>query len=129
MIPVYDLAVDIDGTITQEDNYPSFGQPNKFVVAMLQYYHKQGRTICLYSCRLSYPNDYVQMSYYIALWCDNWNIPYDYIWIDKGKPFASNYLDDRNLTFPAFYQFDLWDDMEYKDPVFGEVFIQEDDSE
>ena len=45
------IAVDFDGVITKQDNYPSCEEINVEVISILQQLQKQGDKIILWTCR------------------------------------------------------------------------------
>ena len=45
------IAVDFDGTITEQNLYPDVGPFRKYAVSVLKALQHQGHTICLWTCR------------------------------------------------------------------------------
>ncbi|HQJ93142.1 MAG TPA: hypothetical protein PLI71_09740 [Clostridia bacterium] len=100
---IYDHAVDLDGTITAEDDYPNLGKPNKKAVQALRQARARGETICVYTCRLwrKIPTHQRQeQRAKIKHWLIENRIPFDAL---VGKMPANNYIDNRNLSISGLW--------------------------
>ncbi len=105
------LAVDFDGTITHDNNYPEKPEkPNERIVKALQYAKKIGYYIIIHSCRMTPPNDTEEQRELIFNFCIENDVPFDVIWDTPGKPIAFIYIDDRAMEpyYFAFCMLDGW---------------------
>jgi hydroxymethylpyrimidine pyrophosphatase-like HAD family hydrolase len=96
------LAVDFDGTITADNDFPNLGPVNKNCKEVLQRLHKWGCIIILWTCRGDhYLTDAVE-------YCREHQIPIDYVnencpevaFPAYPKIFANYYIDDLNIGGP-----------------------------
>jgi len=92
------LAVDLDGTLLQNEGHPVFGEPIPAVVAAVRQLKEEGWVIVVWTCR----GDTRELREYLAAQ----EIPFDHINENPGGPangspkiFADVYLDDRALRF------------------------------
>ncbi len=100
---IFNVAVDLDGTITKEDRFPLLGEPNPKIVKALREARAKGETILIYTCRLWREIPAAQrhqQKKQIAEWLTFHMIPFDGM---EGKAPANNYIDDRNLTINGFW--------------------------
>ena len=89
------IAIDFDGTITDDTPYPVCGNLRKEAVEYIQKLHKLGYTLVLWTARKG--------EYYTECICklQEWNI-YEYFSFEplinsNGKIYADFYIDDRSL--------------------------------
>lgn len=97
------IAVDFDGTITKEDNYPYIGEVREDAVRVMKRIKEEGGKIVIWTCRIG--NDALKVKRFLA---EN-KIPYDVFneafpemlaQFGDGNPrkvFADVYIDDRSL--------------------------------
>ena len=98
------LAIDFDGTITKDNDFPKCGKLMPEVQEVLQELHHKGCKIILWTCRSG------QDLANAITWCEAWGIPIDFVnenipTIKFGNPkiFANYYIDDLNLGgFPGW---------------------------
>ena len=94
------VAVDLDGTLTNDDIYPKFGKPNREIVKMVEKEFENGSYLTLFTCRLNPDYSMNKASYRRALnnICD-WLIEHDLIKyferVTGNKPFADVYIDNK----------------------------------
>lgn len=106
------LAVDFDGTITKDNDYPHCGEIMPGAVEYLTLLHNHGCTIILWTCRAGAALDDA------VAYCKLHKIPIDYVnedctavreaWFGHSfspKVFANYYIDDLNIYgFPGWYE-------------------------
>lgn len=93
------LAVDLDGTVAvfnKWHGYFSIGKPVVRVVRWLRGKKKSGAYIIIHTCRISLANNKIFPASLknLKAWLKKNRVPYDEIWVSRGKPGASVYLDD-----------------------------------
>lgn len=93
------LAVDFDGTITQDNDFPNLGPVKKDCAEVLRRLHGWGCIIILWTCRGGkYLDEAVD-------YCKRYGIPVDYVNVNYPevyfkpypKIFANYYIDDLNI--------------------------------
>jgi len=103
------IVVDLDGTILEfdmekwqkhEHNY--YGEPKPGAIETLHKLRAMGHRIVIQTCRIN--NVHINKKYGIGDLNRRVHrilrlhqIPYDEVWIDKGKPLGSLYIDDRGF--------------------------------
>lgn len=96
------LAVDLDGTITRDNDFPNLGPVKKDCIEVLQRLKRWGCIIILWTCRDGkYLTDALN-------YCKHHGIPIDYAnencseltFPTSRKIFANYYIDDLNLGGP-----------------------------
>ena len=92
------LAIDFDGTITRDNDFPHIGKIMPEAQEVLQELHEKGCKLILWTCRNGQDLENA------VTWCQAWGIPIDYVnenipEIKFGNPkiFANYYIDDLNL--------------------------------
>lgn len=96
------LAIDFDGTVTQDNDFPNLGPLKKNCKEALQRLHKWGCIIILWTCR---SGEYLQPA---VDYCRKHRIPIDYVnenypgitFQPYPKIFANYYIDDLNVGGP-----------------------------
>lgn len=97
------VAVDFDGTLTADNNFPNCGKQNKLMCDLVRYMHHKGVYIILNTCRTG---KYLDNA---LLWCKNRKVHIDIAnkqspfmrWADEIKPnevnkvWADLYIDDK----------------------------------
>lgn len=105
------IAVDFDGTITKQDNFPHVTEPNMDIIKFIQAEKKKGATIILWTCRVG--EDLENAVEY----CKKHNVPIDYVnenaperiakyGNDSRKIGADIYLDDKSLCLKEINNLD-----------------------
>ena len=93
------IAIDFDGVI-HDWEHPidgrHMGPPIEGVKEALVALKQQGHRVIIHSCNR--PN-------VIANFMKYYELPYDDLWDEKGKPIADVYLDDRAITFTTWPRF------------------------
>ena len=95
-------AVDFDGTLCANDNYPDIGEPDLKLIEYLKGLQEQGDILILWTCRCGQP-----LAAAIK-WCESYGLKFDYVnentphmiecfGNDNRKIFANYYIDDRML--------------------------------
>lgn len=103
------IVVDLDGTILEfdwekwqkhEHNY--FGDPKEGAIETLHKLRAMGHRLVIHTCRIN--NTHINKKYGIGdlhrrvrRILNIHQIPYDEIWVGKGKPLGSLYIDDRGF--------------------------------
>lgn len=109
------ICIDLDGTILEFswDRWEKEGQkywdvPKDKAVETLHILRAMGHYLVIYTSRIlteinpGYTRQELIENVEHAL--KRYNIPYDEIWTEKGKPIADLYIDDRG------YRFENWED-------------------
>lgn len=110
------LVMDLDGTITREDDTRGYAdkEPCAEVVAQMRAYREMGFSIAIYSARnmQTYENSVGKINAHtlpiIVEWLRNHDIPYDEIYV--GKPWCGHegfYVDDRAIRPAEFVSMTL----------------------
>lgn len=90
------LALDFDHVICDRA-HPELGHklgpPMPYAKEMITSLHKKGHYILIHSCN---------RPEVIAKWMAHFEIPYNSIWRDAGKPIADFYVDDRAVRFTSW---------------------------
>lgn len=87
------IGIDFDHTIAKNEDIISgerFAKPYVGAQEALSKLKELGYSIIIHSCN---------RKGWIEEWMAHWNIPYDLIWDEKGKPVCEAYLDDRAVPF------------------------------
>lgn len=96
------IAIDLDGTLAEYTTWKGIeyiGDPIVPVVNKLKKIKKRkpNINIIVHTARITdLRNDEINdkaLSYVVA-WLEKHNIPYDSVWVGKGKPLANVYVDD-----------------------------------
>jgi len=92
------LAIDFDYTI-HDNAHPvpgrKMGPPMPGAKEALELFKRHGHEIIIHSCN----NPRV-----IRDWMLYWQVPFDSIWTEPGKPIADFYIDDRAFRFTSWSQ-------------------------
>ena len=107
------VAIDLDGTILDfdlrrwlEEGMDYFGEPKENAIKALTRLRRLGYNILIYTTRINEAlhSGYTieQMRQYVAAVLYVHHIPYDEIWMNKGKPLADYYVDDRAIEFTTW---------------------------
>lgn len=91
------IAIDFDGTITQENKFPEIGEVRPFAIEAIKDFQRHGHQCFLWTCRENqYLEDAKNFLESEGLYMDGYNTsPYDYINAGCRKPIADLYIDDR----------------------------------
>ncbi len=104
------IAVDYDGTIC-EFAFPKIGPENRNVTEALRTLHEQGWFVIIHSSRVNDGEGNQMMCRYVLdmfNWLLQHQVPFDDVWMEKGKPIAHFYIDDRGTQdLEAFSSMDL----------------------
>lgn len=91
------VAVDFDGTLTMNSEYPEIGEPNELLIDFLKTYKKNGNKLILWTCRTGKELDSaVEM-------CAEYGLLFDAVnenivdFPTSNKIYADIYIDDRAL--------------------------------
>lgn len=88
------IAIDFDGTIRDTTtNTPISG-----VKEVLGKLREASVEIIIHSCNR--PS-------FVERWMNDYGLPFDYIWDEKGKPIADLYIDDRAFHFTGSWGDDI----------------------
>ena len=95
------ITVDFDATLASYNRpwqFDKLGKPQKSLIKALQYYHKQGYHINIFTGRLCTPK--------LEDWLDKNNVPYDGVncqpkhWNKSSqKPYFNCIIDDKGVNF------------------------------
>ena len=98
------IAVDLDGTILKDAEFPGFGEPEPGVREALAAFRSLGYKVRVYTCRVNWlaaekrilPRTYNDIADYLA----KHEIPYDdIVMLEEGKPFASFYVGNNAVRY------------------------------
>lgn len=98
--------MDLDGTLAgQEFGWRGFdfiGEPIMSVVEAVRAEHAAGSRIILHTCRVTTLDNRIMPESLdvIRVWLKKHGVPVDEIWMGTGKPWASEYWDDRAVRKP-----------------------------
>lgn len=100
-------AIDFDGTLCANDNYPNIGAPNIKLIEHLKRLKEDGQILILWTCRGGKSlEDAVE-------WCKSYGLEFDYVndnaehmvkffGNNNRKIFANYYIDDRMLDYSDY---------------------------
>lgn len=98
------LAIDFDGTICEHE-FPRIGEVKLGAVKAIQALDKAGFRIVIHTCRVNPELDVDgKRLKETEAWLKEQEIPYDEIWMGKGKPIASVYIGDTYIAFQNWAQ-------------------------
>lgn len=96
------IAVDLDGTLATYQGWQGvakFGTPVPGARHFLQTLRQDGWRVVIYTCRVNLENGPLGRSRdLIVQWLRTHDLPYDEVWVERGKPIAFAYLDDRAIS-------------------------------
>jgi len=106
------IAIDLDGTILDEDideffrtNGKFFGKPKPFVRQALKEFQDLGYHITIFTARLNKSSEQINKNGYAETYESigrillKYAIPFNSIYEGNGKPFANIFIDDRAVRF------------------------------
>lgn len=100
------IAVDLDGTLASQDKgwlgFSHIGDPIASVVEAIRAEKASGSRIVLHTCRVTTLDNKVNAESLDVIrgWLKENSIPVDEIWMSVGKPFATEYWDDKAVRKP-----------------------------
>jgi len=98
------VAVDLDGVLLKYDGWKGLEHLGEPIVGAKEFLEKLREDFyaILHTTRLAPKfNDRPDQSYLyrvVSHWMDSCGLPYDELWVDKGKPLAIAYVDDRAVS-------------------------------
>lgn len=97
------ICVDLDGTLAYYTNWKSMdgrlGKPRPGAKEFLINIRKFAKVI-IFTARLAEKHTSDNTFNQIELWLEHHNLPYDEIYIGRGKPIAEAFVDDRGVSIP-----------------------------
>lgn len=98
------ICVDFDRTLCDPDNKPPdkrLGPPFPGAKEAMQAFREAGYDICIHSCRGSDGPRAVKV---MVDWLNYFQIPFDSVWGQPGKPVADFYIDDLAIRFEGNWE-------------------------
>ena len=110
------IAIDFDGTLTMNHDFPKIGEPRQWLIERLKYWRKNGHKLILWTCRedvLPHERAYFSPHPYLTdaiNWCKTLGLEFDAVNQNlveitdptlrvSRKIFADFYIDDKSVTF------------------------------